>query len=657
MTASLPPEMPAVPQGQAKRWLPYLALLVPPVFYFLTTARTIGQGDQAILISSMAKGTLSASATHHNLTVLTGYAFFHLLPLPEIAYRCNLVSTFYGSLTVAVFYLLALRSSRNVLVAGFAAAFLMVAHTLWWHSTIAENYATSAFVSALILYLLVRFDEKGEQRWLYAAAAAAGFGVFNHMQMGMWFPGILLAALLHPAASRRERIVRAARAALWIGVGLLPYAAIFLMEMGQTHSLDKTAWDAVGADFAGLFFSAGSLTVVKQALVSTGRIFMMQWGWPSLFWAYVAAGVYRAVRGSAPRATLLAAGVAFLVNTGFFAFYPTWDKYAFLLQSVVVVAFFGLIGLDHVWTASGGRSGMMAAAFVLANAFFCLYPVYFFAHLPELAKGSRLWRSFAVRPAGINMVGSDGPFLAQPNKRRYRSVDDFARRLFATLPADSLLIDHPSRTYYPLTYYFQTFYGMRPDVAIVLFAPADLLGASAQRWPDSLDTPETVDLVAQRMESREVFLAAHLGFEEVVGPLLDRGVTFTEYPLGGPWLVYQARRAGDLRLQDWVESVQAGAFDARPPQGAPPVTVIARGETAPLGVYVLLKKGSPPMKAHVEWTRADGGARAVGPDYFIPQGASVVFIRGAGLKPAAGPWAAELIAFGQSLGQARFMVE
>jgi hypothetical protein len=265
-----------------KRSLIVLAVLVPAAFYLATTARTVGQADQAILVHSMSEGVVSASATHHNLTVLTGYAFFHLLPLPEIAFRCNLVSTFYGTLTVATFFLLALRLTGSSVVSALSAAFVMVAHTMWWHSTIAENYATSAFISAAVLYCLVRYDEKSEQRWLVAAGAAAGFWRVQPHADGDVVPGILLAALVAPAASWRARLARAVKAGLWIAVGLLPFAIVFLMELGRTHSLDQTAWEALGSDFVRLFFSAESLRTVREAVASTGRIFMLQWGWPSL---------------------------------------------------------------------------------------------------------------------------------------------------------------------------------------------------------------------------------------------------------------------------------------------------------------------------------------------------------------------------------------
>ena len=129
----------------------YGFLFIPPLFYIATMARTIGFGDTALLVNDIQRAGLESHVNNHPLTVLTGVIFNALFPFKELAIRATLVSVFYGSLAVAAFYCLLLFELGSVLSAILGSLLLMVCHSLWWHSTVIENYAASAFLLTLCL--------------------------------------------------------------------------------------------------------------------------------------------------------------------------------------------------------------------------------------------------------------------------------------------------------------------------------------------------------------------------------------------------------------------------------------------------------------------------------------------------------------------------
>jgi hypothetical protein len=242
--------------------------------------------------------------------------FLHLLPFDEPAYRCNLVSTVYGSLAVALFYLLALKRTGRTAVAAVGASLLMTSHSMWWHSTIAEVYAANALLFIAALGALEMFDATGRPRWLDLACVAAGLGLFNHAQMGMWLPGLLLVALLARFGHGRPRGVL--RMALAYAIGLVPYGVAVLADVLRSGDVGAIAAEAGGGQWTRIFF-----TFDPRQAQDTLRLFAMQWGWPSLVPLLFVLGVGPYARALRQSCAAVAALVAVLVNTAFFAGYPT----------------------------------------------------------------------------------------------------------------------------------------------------------------------------------------------------------------------------------------------------------------------------------------------------------------------------------------------
>jgi hypothetical protein len=628
----------------------YLFLAVPPLFYGLTAAPGIAHADQAILIHSMFNGVLDSGATHHNFTVLAGYLAIHALPFGEIAYRANLVSVLFGALAVDLFYVAALRITRSALVGALAALCLMTSHSLWWHSTVAEVYAANAMFCMAILLCLVFCHETRRRGFLDLAGLLAGLAVFNHAQMGIWAPAVLLFAWQATAGPGAARVRAVLRTGAGYAVGLVPYFAVFLRDVAR-RGLGGVTVEARGGEFSRLFMSAWPPAVFLEQVAETARLFMLQWGWPSLFLLYIPLGLAAMLRERARSPVHGAVATAFAINTGFFAFYPTWDRYAFLLPSFVLAAYPGLLGINWLWQGPLRKRPSLAALVAVATAIGGIYPAYFFDRLPRVAAGSRLWARY--RPDSRTSTAMfDGEYIANPNKRDYRRIQRFARRVFERLPPDALLIDQIARTYFQLTYYYQQFYvGPRPR--IVLFVPT---GLDLSKWHHGVDTAHALELVTTAPSLEKVFLSSVYGCNEIVIPLLARGITFVEYPLDSDLSVFQARAVADLDLGSWVERAEVG-LDAAVLSAPRSSADFGEEDAGRLAAWVRLRPRNPPMRVRVDWVGLEQGLVVPGVPYDLPfDVAPVVFHPPPGQRFPAGRWRADVYCFDRLVAQREFRV-
>ena len=447
------------------RWLAFFArygfVLLPPAFFLLTVCTTIGFGDTALLVNDMQRVNFGSHVNNHPLTVLTGALFSVLFPLDEIALRANLVSVFYGSLTVIVFYGLLLDEFKSVRSAVLGALLLMICHSLWWHSTIVENYAASAFLTTLCLYCWRRHERTGGEKWLLALCFCAGLGVFNHVQMSFVCAGVLVTAIL--SGLRERRLVRVllhcAPAAL---AGLLPWLLLLARDASRSGSLSATVKDAFVGKFSGTFFG-GDFT---GSLYDTAYLFWFQS--PTLYLsAFGAGGMVLALRARPASAALWGMLTALALNLVTFCFYPTWDKFAFMLQSFVILHFFASSALHAALQAAGENRARRSALHGYV-ALCLLLPPYLYAHIAAWGRDPASAWSARYNNNYSDNAYFQSEFIVNPNKRGFDEVDRFAKLLFARLPAEATFLDDDSRSYYPLAEYFQKYYGLRPDVSVLL---------------------------------------------------------------------------------------------------------------------------------------------------------------------------------------------
>jgi len=170
--------------------------------YALTAQRGLGWGDsgefQYRIFTLGAEGVLKGCdsfATAHPLYIVLCKL------LCSTPFQVTLVSSFFGAVAVALFYLL----SRN-----FALAVLLaLAHGLWWLSTVSEVYTLSLAFFAAELLALKRLRETGSPCALIALAAINGLHLELH--------NIALLALPVYVGVAADRLLRTRRSVLFVG--------------------------------------------------------------------------------------------------------------------------------------------------------------------------------------------------------------------------------------------------------------------------------------------------------------------------------------------------------------------------------------------------------------------------------------------------------
>lgn len=161
--------------------------------YLSTICPTVYLGDSGELTTA-AYGLGIAHNSGYPLYALLG-KLFCFIPLGNIAFRVNLMSTVLAVLTLWLVYSLVLRitaSQVSALVGSLVLAFIPV----FWSQTIcAEVYSLHLFFVALLIRLLWWWNEKKTFCRLACFVFVTGISFGNHMQTVMLAPGILFLIL------------------------------------------------------------------------------------------------------------------------------------------------------------------------------------------------------------------------------------------------------------------------------------------------------------------------------------------------------------------------------------------------------------------------------------------------------------------------------
>jgi tetratricopeptide (TPR) repeat protein len=122
---------------------------------------------------------------------------FCLLPVGNVGFRMNLMSAVFGVLTVWVIYSLIYRTTKSRIGSFVGAGVFAFIPVFWWQTVAAEVYTLHAFMVALMIWILRRWDETGEFYLLSIFAFVTGLSFGNHMQTVMLAPAVFTLILWH----------------------------------------------------------------------------------------------------------------------------------------------------------------------------------------------------------------------------------------------------------------------------------------------------------------------------------------------------------------------------------------------------------------------------------------------------------------------------
>lgn len=178
-----------------------LCALAALALYFLTLSPTFGWGDSADLALRMIDSgdrTFDGSSRDYALYRWVG-GLFQLVPLGDAGTRANLMAAFFGAVTVGIAAWTSGYVARSIFAACAAGAALMVSHSFWLMSVIAEVYTFNAALIFACYALLALWWRSAHMGYFVAAAFAAGLALAHHST------GLLLAATAVPLVLLRIR--------------------------------------------------------------------------------------------------------------------------------------------------------------------------------------------------------------------------------------------------------------------------------------------------------------------------------------------------------------------------------------------------------------------------------------------------------------------
>jgi hypothetical protein len=195
--------------GAAGRWLPPLAVgIVAFIAERLAMLPGIGYWDTAELqVVAPVLGT--AHPTGFPTFLLLGWVANILLsPFGDPAFRMNLFAGLCEAVAAAVTADLVRALTRSTLLGVMAGLGLALTGIVWKVGTQAEAHALHLALSAVLLRLLVAWEEGRRDRTLISAAVVFGLAAGNHSLTLLFLPPILLyVAVVDPEMLWRPRLV------------------------------------------------------------------------------------------------------------------------------------------------------------------------------------------------------------------------------------------------------------------------------------------------------------------------------------------------------------------------------------------------------------------------------------------------------------------
>ncbi|BCE01740.1 protein O-mannosyl-transferase family [Marinicellulosiphila megalodicopiae] len=443
-------------------FLHLMAFIIPLTVYFITCSTGIGFGDTAIIIDNIYNIRINSQVNTHALSVFFGQPFMWL-PIENIAFKANLMSVVAGATSVFLLYIALYLAFKNRLIAFLVAGIFMFNKSMWWHSTVVENYAVSSMITGLALIAFVKLWQTQNSRWFQLLFFLFGIGLYNHVQFGFLGMGIGVAFLIQ-IRKESDPLKFFIRCSIATIIGLLPWVITLLYDYSISGDFHLTLKMALVGVFENTFFSVSFMTGLRD----TGFVYLLEY--PHIFLPIPFIGIYFAGKKMGWSSPSFWGVLTFLVaNTLCFTYYNTWDRFAFLLQSFMVLTFFGAFAIDALFDYfdKNGKNSLKIVVSIGLTA--CMvWSILFYSLMTQWGKDpNSIWYKNWNNNYSINLY-EHSEFTINPNKSNYREIDLFAERLFAVLPKNAIYIDDDSRTYYPIVQYFQDLLKQRQDVQVVL---------------------------------------------------------------------------------------------------------------------------------------------------------------------------------------------
>jgi hypothetical protein len=510
-----------------------------------------------------------AHPTGYPLYCLLGWAWSHLLPFSDPAWRMNLFSAFWAALAVALLYPTARLLLRQALpalppgtqrpLAALAAATFAVTPTLWSQAVIAEVYGLHIFFVVLLFHLLLRWSSKqqaaGDQsaaRILLLAACCFGLSLTHHATTVLLAPALLAywqvtsgkVQVSDEPHSKHNLLLATCYLLLAVCLPLLlylyiplraPHTSYLRLPLAPGRELvlyENTLGNLLNFVTGGPFGGSVDLSVnLGERLAMAWGLLRSEVGWIGVLLALVGIGRLAIVR---KWALLALTGLAFGATVAFNLVYTIGDIYVLFIPAYLVVVLWLVIGVGvvvQICRFANLRISLALLAFAL--------PVWLGAsHYADVDQSGNTaartgWEAILAKPPVVSR--------AEP------------------LPANAVLVSDDRNDIMPL-WYFQYVDGVRPD----------LLGLFPLITPEYPTLGPILDLALST--GRSVYLIKEMpGVEVKVEVEAENGL----------WRVVGPAAGGEPAVRSeaqWADAVRLVGYDLSPLSPQP-------GETLQISLY------------------------------------------------------------------------
>lgn len=169
----------------------------------------------------------------------TGYPLFILLsaifsriPIPiPLFTKINLISTFFAILTLFFLFKTLRLLSLNIFSSLVSTSIFAFGKIFWSQATEAEVYTLNSFFISLIIYLLIFWKVKGDERAFSFSVFLTIFSLSNHITILLLFTSILIFVLLvSPKSILKKRTI------LFLALSLLLLIALYIFLIWRSNS-------------------------------------------------------------------------------------------------------------------------------------------------------------------------------------------------------------------------------------------------------------------------------------------------------------------------------------------------------------------------------------------------------------------------------------
>jgi hypothetical protein len=423
-----------------------------------------------------------------NLGLALAHPLYHVIgiaakafPFGEYGFRINLMSAFFGALTIANLFLLLRLWLEEFFAAVIGAITLAVSWTFWQHCAIAEVYTLYTAIFATELIFLFQYFKTDSKNWLYMLFLFNGLSIANHMwgviPLACYI--VLVAMLLRRKTINGKDMIFIIL--LWsIGAALYLYLIVkAIIDTGNVNAVISSALFGGGYKSKVLNVSM-SPQIILQNFMFIGYNFLT----PNILLLFVALySLYKLTTKHTFANMLLALTVLFLV----FAFrYKVPDRYAFFIPFYCLVAILMGAGVK-VFCQRYQWAGLRLLLVLLS-----FMPVLGYEFMPAVAKKLKVniptRRKIPYR--------DDYTYFLQPWKGGDNAAGLFSSEALNLVEEDAVIIADGT-TVYPL-WYCQEFKGLRQDVKIL---------SLHKSYTNPVEFP-TVDTMEEIMESSGVYIVS-----------------------------------------------------------------------------------------------------------------------------------------------------